>query len=191
MIHVNSCPEPFGIDAAQLHPGDCRLFNDASTDRKREKIMKGFALLAIGAAVAALGASAGMAQHAHQAAGTTTASATTVADVARDPSDLPAPVGARGPQTVKVHFDTVEVTGQLEDGSTYHYWTFNGKVPGPFIRVRVGDTVEVDLKNADDSVMMHNIDFHAVTGPGGGAVATMAAPGESNCFTFKALNTGL
>jgi nitrite reductase (NO-forming) len=191
MIHVNSCPEPFGIDAAQLHPGDCRLFNDASTDRKREKIMKGFALLAIGVAVAALGASAGMAQHAHQAAGTTTASATTVADVARDPSDLPAPVGARGPQTVKVHFDTVEVTGQLEDGSTYHYWTFNGKVPGPFIRVRIGDTVEVDLKNADDSMMMHNIDFHAVTGPGGGAVATMAAPGESKGFTFKALNPGL
>jgi len=191
MIHVNSCPEPFGIDAAQLNPGDCRLFTSASTDRKKEKLMKRFALLAVGVAVAALGASAGMAQHAHQAAGTATASATKVADVARDPSDLPAPIGARGPQTVKVHFDTVEVTGQLDDGSTFHYWTFNGKVPGPFIRVRVGDTVEVDLKNADDSVMMHNIDFHAVTGPGGGAVATMAAPGESKGFTFKALNPGL
>ena len=156
--------------------------------------MKRIALLAVGVAVAAFGASAGMAQqHAHHAAGTAVAAApaSTVADVARDPSDLPAPIGARGPQTVKVHFDTVEVTGQLDDGSTFHYWTFNGKVPGPFIRVRVGDTVEVDLKNADDSVMMHNIDFHAVTGPGGGAVATMAAPGESKGFTFKALNPGL
>jgi nitrite reductase (NO-forming) len=150
-------------------------------------------MLAFGAAVIALGASAAVAQdHAHHSAGTPiAASASKVADVVRDPSDLPAPIGARGPQNVKVHFDTVELTGQLDDGSTYHYWTFNGKVPGPFIRVRVGDTVEVDLKNADDSVMMHNIDFHAVTGPGGGAVATMAEPGQTKGFTFKALNPGL
>ena len=73
----------------------------------------------------------------------------------------------------------------------YHYWTFNGKVPGPFVRVRVGDTVEVKLTNAQDSMMMHNVDFHAVTGPGGGAAATEAAPGETKGFTFKALNPGL
>ena len=193
MIHINSSPEPFGIDAAQLHPGNCRLFNSTPTDPKKVSTMKRFAMLAIGAAVAALGASAAMAQdHAHHSAVTAAAaSAGKVADIVRDPSDLPAPIGQRGPQTVKVHFDTVEVTGQLDDGSAYHYWTFNGKVPGPFIRVRVGDTVEVDLKNADDSVMMHNIDFHAVTGPGGGAVATMAEPGQTKGFTFKALNSGL
>jgi nitrite reductase (NO-forming) len=114
-----------------------------------------------------------------------------VADIVRSPTDLPPPIGARGPQTVKIHFDTTEVTGQLDDGSTYRYWTFNNQVPGPFVRVRVGDTVEVTLKNADDSMMMHNIDFHAVTGPGGGAAATMAAPGETKGFTFKALNPGL
>src|SRR5262249_24322320 len=71
------------------------------------------------------------------------------------------------------------------------YWTFNQKVPGPFIRVRVGDTVEVHLKNHDDSTMMHNVDFHAVTGPGGGAKATDAAPGESRGFEFTAINPGL
>ena len=65
------------------------------------------------------------------------------------------------------------------------------KVPGPFIRVRVGDTVEVHLKNHDDSIMMHNVDFHAVTGPGGGAKATDAAPGESRGFEFTAINPGL
>jgi len=117
--------------------------------------------------------------------------AAAVADVVRPASDVPAPLARRGPQTVKVDLETVEVTGQLDDGSTYHYWTFNRKVPGPMIRVRVGDTVEVTMKNAEDSVMMHNVDFHAVTGPGGGAVATMAAPGESKGFTFKALNPGL
>jgi nitrite reductase (NO-forming) len=192
MIHINSSPEPFGIDAAQLGPGDGRLFNPTSTDRKKVSPMKHFARLAIGAAIAALGASAAMAQdHAHQAAATPAVSTSKVADIVRDPADLPAPIGQRAPQFVKVHFDTVEVTGQLDDGTTYHYWTFNGKVPGPFIRVRVGDTVEVDLKNADDSVMMHNIDFHAVTGPGGGAVATMAEPGQTKGFTFKALSPGL
>ncbi|WP_244470746.1 copper-containing nitrite reductase [Microvirga massiliensis] len=112
-------------------------------------------------------------------------------NVVRDPTDLPAPIGARGPRRIKVDFETVEVTGQLADGATYHYWTFNRKVPGPFIRVRVGDTVEVKLKNHDDSMVMHNVDFHAVTGPGGGAKATEANPGETRNFEFKALNPGL
>ncbi|MCE3290428.1 MAG: nitrite reductase, copper-containing protein, partial [Caulobacter sp.] len=68
---------------------------------------------------------------------------------------------------------------------------YNSKVPGPFVRVRVGDTVEVSMKNAADSVMMHNVDFHAVTGPGGGGMATAANPGETKTFTFKALKPGL
>jgi nitrite reductase (NO-forming) len=111
--------------------------------------------------------------------------------IVRNPADLPPPIGARGPQRVKVDFDTTEIVGQLADGATYRYWTFNNKVPGPFVRVRVGDTVEVRLKNHDDSAMMHNVDFHAVTGPGGGAKATEAAPGETRGFEFKALNPGL
>jgi nitrite reductase (NO-forming) len=111
--------------------------------------------------------------------------------VVRDPTEIPAPIGKRGPQRLKVNLDTVEVTGKLADGATYRYWTFNHKVPGPFIRVRVGDTVEVNLQNHDDSAMMHNVDFHAVTGPGGGAKATDAAAGEHRSFEFKALNPGL
>ncbi|MFZ5746542.1 MAG: copper-containing nitrite reductase [Pseudomonadota bacterium] len=113
------------------------------------------------------------------------------ATIARDATDLPPPIVRRNPETVRVDLDTTEVVGQLDDGTTYRYWTFNGKVPGPFVRVRVGDTVEVTLRNSTDSAMMHNVDFHAVTGPGGGAVATMAAPGESKGFTFKALQPGL
>ena len=114
-----------------------------------------------------------------------------VADIVRAPTDLPPPLAQRGPEYIVVNMDTVEVTGQLDDGTAYHYWTFGGKVPGPFVRVRVGDTVEVHLKNADDSALMHNVDFHAVTGPGGGGVATQAAPGEDKGFMFKALNPGL
>jgi nitrite reductase (NO-forming) len=112
-------------------------------------------------------------------------------NIVRLPTDLPGPLGARGPQRIKVDLETVEVTGQLADGATYQYWTFNRKVPGPFLRVRVGDTVEVKLTNHDDSMVMHNVDFHAVTGPGGGAKATEAAPGETRGFEFKALNPGL
>ena len=113
------------------------------------------------------------------------------ADIARSASDLPPPIAARGPTTIKLDLETVELTGQLGDGSTYRYWTFNRRVPGPLVRVRVGDTVEVTVRNAAASEMAHNVDFHAVTGPGGGAVATSAEPGESKGFTFKALKPGL
>jgi nitrite reductase (NO-forming) len=92
---------------------------------------------------------------------------------------------------VQVVLETVEVDARLADGSSFRFWTFNGKVPGPFVRVRVGDTVEVVLKNAADSQFAHSVDFHAVTGPGGGAVATQTKPGEETTFTFKALSPGL
>jgi nitrite reductase (NO-forming) len=112
-------------------------------------------------------------------------------DIARSPTDLPGPLVARGPETIKVGLETVEVTGALADDATYHYWTFNKKVPGPFVRARVGDTVEVSLHNADDSSEPHSVDFHAATGPGGGGAATHAQPGEAKTFSFKALKPGL
>lgn len=111
--------------------------------------------------------------------------------ISRAPDDLPEPLKRATPAEVRVELETVEVNGRLADGSSYTYWTFNGKVPGPFIRVRVGDTVVVTLKNADSSTMVHSVDFHAVTGPGGGAVATQTQPGEETSFTFKSLNPGL
>jgi nitrite reductase (NO-forming) len=114
-----------------------------------------------------------------------------IVDIVRDPSDLPPPIGARGPRHVKVDLDTIEVTGQLADGATYRYWTFNGKVPGPFVRVRVGDLVEVHLRNDKNSSMNHNVDFHAVIGPGGGAKATESEPGQTRGFEFKAMHPGL
>ena len=40
-------------------------------------------------------------------------------------------------------------------------WTFGGTVPGPVIRVHVGDTVRVHLKNPATNTMSHSIDFHA------------------------------
>ncbi len=116
---------------------------------------------------------------------------TTGADVVRDPTDLPAPLEVREPTTVVINLEAVEVEGQLADGTTYTYWTFNGAVPGPFFRVRLGDTIEVHMTNNTSSVMKHSVDFHAVTGPGGGAVMTQTEPGKESIFTAKALNVGL
>ena len=113
------------------------------------------------------------------------------ADIVRDPGEVPSPIGSRQPEVVKVELETIELVGRLDNGTTYEYWTFNGKVPGPLIRVRVGDTVEVKLKNAADSVMMHSVDFHAATGPGGGAHATQTEPGAENTVTFRALKPGV
>jgi len=113
------------------------------------------------------------------------------ADISRDPADLPAPLTKRAPETVRVDLVTEEVEGRLADGATFGFWTFNGKVPGPMLRVRVGDRVEVHLKNAAESAMIHSVDFHAATGPGGGAAALQTDPGDEKSMKFKALVPGL
>jgi nitrite reductase (NO-forming) len=113
------------------------------------------------------------------------------ADISREPTDLPPPIGKRDPKTVRLDLFTVEQEGRLAEATTFGYWTFNGKVPGPFVRVRVGDTVDVHLKNAADSNMIHSVDFHAATGPGGGAAALQVDPGDEKSMTFKALVPGL
>jgi nitrite reductase (NO-forming) len=113
------------------------------------------------------------------------------ADISREPTDLPPPIGKRDPKTVRLDLFTVELEGRLAESTTFGYWTFNGKVPGPFVRVRVGDTVDVHLKNSADSNMIHSVDFHAATGPGGGAAALQVDPGDEKSMTFKALIPGL
>ncbi|MBR0801495.1 nitrite reductase, copper-containing [Bradyrhizobium jicamae] len=113
------------------------------------------------------------------------------ADISREPTDLPPPIGKRDPQTVRVDLLSVELEGRLAEGTTFGYWTFNGKVPGPMIRVRVGDTIDIHLKNSADSSMIHSVDFHAATGPGGGAAALQVDPGQELSMTWKALVPGL
>ena len=114
-------------------------------------------------------------------------------DIVRDPADIPPSIGSRQLAVVHVTLVAEEVVGTLDPsaGTTYRYWTFNGKVPGPMIRVREGDTVEVTLRNAADSHMAHSVDFHAAIGPGGGAAFTQAVPGQSKTFTFQTTTPGL
>jgi nitrite reductase (NO-forming) len=113
------------------------------------------------------------------------------ASIIQEPTNLPPPVGNRAPRTVELGLEAVELDGQLADGTTFTYWTFDSRVPGPFLRTRVGDTVEVTLKNRPDSRAIHSIDLHAATGPGGGAEVMQVPPGEEKTFTFKALNPGM
>ncbi len=114
-----------------------------------------------------------------------------VQSIARDPADVPAATGRDTPATVDIHLTAKEVIGEMADGVTFNYWTFDGTVPGPLLRVREGDTVKLTLTNDKTSLHHHSIDLHAVTGPGGGAAATVVMPGESKTITFKALKAGV
>jgi len=113
--------------------------------------------------------------------------------IVQDPTAVGTPVGKRAPKTLKFTLEAQEVLGVLDAAAktTYTYWTFNGKVPGPMLRARVGDTIEITMKNAKSSAMPHNVDLHAVWGQGGGAALTNVAPGEEKSFVFKAVNPGL
>jgi nitrite reductase (NO-forming) len=111
--------------------------------------------------------------------------------VLTSPPHVPPPTGRTAPAKVIVELEVIEKELPIADGTTYTFWTFGGTVPGSFIRVRQGDTVEFHLNNNPGSKMPHNIDLHGVTGPGGGATSSFTAPGHGSQFTFKALNRGL
>lgn len=105
--------------------------------------------------------------------------------------NVPPPIHRTQPAQVKAELEAKEFRGSLADGTEYEFWGFNGGVPGPFIRVREGDTIELTLKNDPNSKFPHSVDLHAVTGPGGGAKVTQTLPGEKSTFTWKALHPGL
>jgi len=104
---------------------------------------------------------------------------------------VPSPIKRKQSAKLIVELEVTEVNLPISEGVEYTFWTFGGKVPGKFIRVRQGDTVEFHLMNHPDSRFPHNIDLHAVTGPGGGAASSNTPPGHQTQFSFKALNPGL
>jgi nitrite reductase (NO-forming) len=111
--------------------------------------------------------------------------------VLTDAPNVPPPITRTHATKVIVNLEVQEVVKPLADGVNYTFWTFGGSVPGKFIRIREGDEVEFNLNNHPSSKMPHNIDLHAVTGPGGGAAASFTAPGHTSKFSFKAINRGL
>ena len=111
--------------------------------------------------------------------------------IAADPRDIPDPVDCTEPRHHDIEITTTEETAEIEPGVTFDYMTFDGRIPGPMVRVRRGDTVNLTLTNQDGNAMPHNIDFHAVYGPGGGANDTTVSPGESATIEFKAMYPGV
>lgn len=137
-------------------------------------------------------ASAEAASSATQAAAETPAGELPVIDaVTTHAPEVPPAIDRDYPAKIRVKMETVEKTMKMDDGVEYRYWTFDGDVPGRMIRVREGDTVEVEFSNNPSSTVPHNVDFHAATGQGGGAAATFTAPGRTSTFSFKALQPGL
>lgn len=114
-----------------------------------------------------------------------------VADIAHNPNDIPAPLERTATTTDHIEITSKEVIAQLAPGVYQNFWTFNGTVPGPFLRVMEGDTVIVTLHNDESSLHHHTIDFHSVIGPGGGASVLMAMPGETKTLTFVPMHPGL
>jgi nitrite reductase (NO-forming) len=114
-----------------------------------------------------------------------------IENIAQDPNNVPKTVTYSEDGVVEISLTTREVIAEMADGTTFNYWIFDNAVPGPFIRVMEGDTVHLTIHNDKTSLHPHNVDFHAVTGPGGGAAATIVAPGETKELTFKAMNAGL
>src|SRR4029079_829699 len=104
---------------------------------------------------------------------------------------VPPPITRTTPAHVIVELEATEFVGRLSDDNNYKFWGFNGTVPGPMIRVMVGDTVEIRLKNHKDSKESHNIDFHAITGPGGGASLLNSEPGQESGGKFKMIIPGI
>ena len=157
-----------------------------------------FALAACGGEQAAQAPAEAPAASAEAASSTTQAATETPAGelpvidaVTTHAPEVPPAIDRDYPAKVRVKMETIEKTMKMDDGVEYHYWTFNGDVPGRMIRVREGDTVEVEFSNNPSSTVPHNVDFHAATGPGGGAAASFTAPGRTSTFSFKALQPGL
>ncbi|HTL71490.1 MAG TPA: copper-containing nitrite reductase [Candidatus Eisenbacteria bacterium] len=104
---------------------------------------------------------------------------------------VPAPIERDFAARVIVRLSSDEFRGDLSRGVQYDYWGYNKQVPGPFVRVREGDTIEFHFKNSADSKNTHTIDFHSMTGPCGAACVLSTEPGKEAIVSAKAVSPGL
>lgn len=110
--------------------------------------------------------------------------------VAADPRDIPPPINRNRPVTHDITLESRDVVCEIEPGVEFMYMTYGGQVPGPMIRVRQGDSINLTFRNNSQNTLLHNVDFHAVYGTGGGAPATLCPPGQSRELHFKLLYPG-
>ncbi len=142
------------------------------------------------AAQAARAASHDLASTSGRGGNGSVATARPLVRVAADPSRIPPPITRRRPAVVPVTLEAREVMAEIEPGVRFRFMTYNGQIPGPFIRVREGDTIDLTFRNPRTNTEAHNVDFHAAMGPGGGALATWTEPGEEAHLRFRASYPG-
>jgi nitrite reductase (NO-forming) len=126
--------------------------------------------------------------------GSTTGSTTGSTAPTKDPNAPPYTVkdpSAPALMTGTVHdiqFPIIERDMTVAEGYVVHVWTFGGTVPGPTIRVHLGDTVRVHLTNT--TTMSHSIDFHASQTAMNHQMVEIK-PGATFTYTFTASYAGV
>lgn len=89
-----------------------------------------------------------------------------------------------------ITLETIEKEMTVAPGFVQKVWTFGGTVPGPVIRVKVGDTVRIHLKNPNGSELPHSVDFHSSMVAHNDEM-TDIMPGEDKVYEWKANYAGV
>jgi nitrite reductase (NO-forming) len=117
-------------------------------------------------------------------------------DVAADPNapeyellDARAPARLDG-ETHDIELVMTEELKTIAPGFVQKVWTFGGQVPGPVIRVKVGDTIRITLKNPATNQLGHSIDFHSSQVAWNDEMRTIA-PGEELVYEWTADYAGV
>jgi nitrite reductase (NO-forming) len=140
-------------------------------------------------AAAAATAAAPAPAHQHGTAAAATSSPAAAAEATAPKNTMSADAPAYRPAAVqKVDLDMTEKVVEIAPGKVVKVWTFGDRVPGPVIRVRVGDRVEVTIRNK--TKMPHSIDLHAARIAPDRAFRDVA-PGKSFSFGFTATSPGV
>lgn len=117
-----------------------------------------------------------------------------VPHAAKNPLEVGTPVrlraGGPSPMRIPLRLTAREVVAEIAPGKRFWFWTWEGTVPGPMIRGMVGDTLDLTVCNDAGNLEPHNVDFHAVLGPGGGAAVTNVAVGQCKTASFKLTHAG-
>ena len=171
-------------------------FDENSMKMSRRNLLRGFALA--GAAGVTGGKAIGAASAAQPEM--TDASSSDLSDYTRVKMDLVDPpfapahenVATGGPKLIEITMETTEKLMTVDEDTGAEVWalTYNGSVPGPLIIAHEGDMIELTLRNPADSMMEHNVDFHASTGALGGGGLTHVYPGEETVLRWKAVKAG-
>jgi nitrite reductase (NO-forming) len=101
--------------------------------------------------------------------------------------DAAAPA-ATGQRVHRVELHIREVVREVAPGVRQRLWTFDGVVPGPVLRGKVGDRFEVTLVN--DGSADHGIDFHASALAPDQPMRSIE-PGQRLTYRFTAAKAGI